>query len=119
VSAFSRTEQDERERQLRQREKDMAAREREIVEQQRVLAEQHRILQTAARQAPATPAAPTALSAATPAPRQAAPAAWPPRRDAAGPRPHRYSAYRRPQRTFWQRVRDTLFGIEPALEDSL
>jgi putative secretion ATPase (PEP-CTERM system associated) len=110
----------EREHKLREREREMASREREVTEQRRVLAEQHRILRTAQ---PAPPApAPSARTASAPAPagRAATIAAnWPPRRETAAPRAHRYTVYRREPRSFWRKVRDTLFGIEPALEDSL
>jgi putative secretion ATPase (PEP-CTERM system associated) len=117
----------ERERQLREREKQIADREREVAEQRRVLSEQHRILKTAAAvQAPQPaaggPEAPRYAAAAqssseSPVRPQAA-AHWPPRREPpAGP--YRYVVQRRETRSFWRRVRDTLFGIEPVLEDSL
>jgi putative secretion ATPase (PEP-CTERM system associated) len=104
----------ERERQLREREKQIADRERDLVEQRRVLAEQHRILRAAAAAAPPAPA-----SAALAESRPATPTHWPPRREAPAARSYRYVAQRRETRTFWRRLRDTLFGIEPVLEDSL
>jgi putative secretion ATPase (PEP-CTERM system associated) len=113
-------EMTEREHKLREREREMAGREREVAEQRRVLAEQHRILRTA-QPAPPAPAPPD-RTASTPAPagRAATIAAkWPPRRETAAPRAHRYTVYRHEPRSFWRKVRDTLFGIEPALEDSL
>jgi hypothetical protein len=110
----------QREHKLRERETEIASREREVAEQRRVLAEQHRILRTAP---PAPPApAPPARIASTPVPagRAATIAAkWPPRREPAAPRAHRYTVYRHEPRSFWRKVRDTLFGVEPALEDSL
>jgi hypothetical protein len=92
-------------------------RERDLAEQRRVLAEQHRILRAAAPAAvPAAPV-PAASFAAADAPRTTA-TTWPPRREPPA-RPYRYVARRRETRTFWRRLRDTLFGIEPVLEDSL
>ena len=105
----------ERERQLREREKQIADRERDLAEQRRVLAEQHRILRAAA--AAATPPVPAGVTLAESRP--AAPTHWPPRREAPAPSSYRYVAQRRETRTFWRRLRDTLFGIEPVLEDSL
>ena len=117
----------ERERQLREREKQIADREREVAEQRRVLAEQHRILKTAAavpapQPAAGGPGAPRYAAAAqssseSPVRPQTA-AHWPPRREPPA-RPYRYVVQRRETRSFWRRVRDTLFGIEPVLEDSL
>jgi putative secretion ATPase (PEP-CTERM system associated) len=109
----------DRERTLREREKEMAGRERDLAEQRKVLAEQHRILRATPR--PAAPAAGVSAMAGTRAGHQTLGIGvqWPPRRDGAAPRPQRYVSRRPQARPFWQRVRDTLFGIEPALEDSL
>jgi hypothetical protein len=115
----------DRERQLREREKEIAARERDLAEQRRVLAEQHRILKVAtapARTMVVEPRAPQHAGAAIAADSVARPAAalqWPPRREPPAARPYRYVVHRRETRSFWRRVRDTLFGIEPVLEDSL
>ena len=115
----------ERERQLREREKEIAERERDLAEQRRVLAEQHRILKAAAAPARAIAAEPRAPQhagatlAADAAPRPAMPSQWPPRREPPATQPYRYVVQRRETRSFWRRVRDTLFGIEPVLEDSL
>jgi len=115
----------DRERQLREREKEIADRERDLAEQRRVLAEQHRLLKATA--APPRPIAvePRAAQhagaplAADTGARQAAPSQWPPRREPPPARPYRYVVQRRETRSFWRRLRDTLFGIEPVLEDSL
>jgi putative secretion ATPase (PEP-CTERM system associated) len=116
ASAVSEPELAERERQLREREKQIVDRERDLAEQRRVLAEQHRILRTAAASATPLPvAAPAAVSESSPA----TATHWPPRREPPAARPYRYVAQRRETRTFWRRLRDTLFGIEPVLEDSL
>jgi len=115
----------DRERQLREREKEIADRERDLAEQRRVLAEQHRLLK-----ATAAPPRPIAVEprvaqhagaplAADTGARQAAPSQWPPRREPPPARPYRYVVQRRETRSFWRRLRDTLFGIEPVLEDSL
>jgi putative secretion ATPase (PEP-CTERM system associated) len=104
-----------RERELLEREKQITDRERDLAEQRRVLAEQHRIMRSAP---PAVPS-PVAAREAASSPGQPSPAVhWPPRREPA-PRPYRYVVHRRETRTFWRRFRDTLFGIEPVLEDSL
>jgi putative secretion ATPase (PEP-CTERM system associated) len=116
----------QRERQLRDREQEIVNRERDLAEQRRVLAEQHRLLRSAARPPVAAPA-PVAATPIPAAPANRAvrppatpPAAWPPRREAApSAQPYRYMVRRREPRSFWRRLRDTLFGIEPALEDSL
>ena len=115
----------DRERQLREREKEIAERERDLAEQRRVLAEQHRILKAAAAPARAIAAGPRAPQhagatlAADAAPRPSMPSPWPPRREPPAAQPYRYVVQRRETRSFWRRVRDTLFGIEPVLEDSL
>jgi general secretion pathway protein A len=114
----------DRERQLREREKEIADRERDLAEQRRVLAEQHRLLKaTAAPPRPiveprAAPHAGAPLAADSGA-RPAVPSPWPPRREPPVARPYRYVVQRRETRSFWRRLRDTLFGIEPVLEDSL
>jgi hypothetical protein len=114
----------ERERQLREREKEIADRERDLAEQRRVLAEQHRLLKAAAlarttvvETRPGQHAGATLAGESAERPTVAS--QWPPRRDPPSPRPYRYVAQRRETRRFWRRVRDTLFGIEPVLEDSL
>jgi putative secretion ATPase (PEP-CTERM system associated) len=109
----------DRERQLREREQLIVDRERELAEQRRVLAEQERILRTVA--APIAVPEPVAGRAAAMAAAELPPAPmhWPPRREPPAPRSYRYVAQRRETRTFWRRLRDTLFGIEPVLEDSL
>jgi general secretion pathway protein A len=115
----------DRERQLREREKEIADRERDLAEQRRVLAEQQRILRTAAASARTPVVAPRpaqhagATLAADSAPRPTVASQWPPRREAPPAQPYRYVLQRRETRSFWRRVRDTLFGIEPVLEDSL
>jgi general secretion pathway protein A len=114
----------DRERQLREREKEIADREHDLAEQRRVLAEQHRLLKaTAAPPRPIVveraPQHAGAALAADPGARPAAPPQWPPRREPAPNRPYRYVVQRRETRSFWRRLRDTLFGIEPVLEDSL
>jgi putative secretion ATPase (PEP-CTERM system associated) len=109
----------DRERRVHDREQELVTRERDLAEQRRVLAEQHLILRTAPRavgpaQGPAPPRAASSFtvgSTATPH--------WPPRREPPAQRPHRYTVYRAEPRSVWRRFRDTLFGIEPALEDSL
>jgi hypothetical protein len=115
----------ERERQLREREKEIADRERDLAEQRRVLAEQQRLLK--ATVAPLRPMvvesrapqhAGVALAADSGAARPAL-SQWPPRREPPAARPYRYVVHRRETRSFWRRVSDTLFGIEPVLEDSL
>ena len=108
----------ERERQLREREQQIVDRERELAEQRAVLAEQHRILRTPAP--PVVAPAVTASALASAAAESPAPAAhWPPRREPSPARPYRYVVRHRETRTFWRRLKDTLFGIEPVLEDSL
>ena len=116
----------DRERQLREREKEIVDRERDLAEQRRVLAEQHRILKAAAAAAARTPVVEPrpaqhagATLAADSAPRATVASQWPPRREPPPARPYRYVVQRRETRSFWRRVRDTLFGIEPVLEDSL
>jgi hypothetical protein len=105
------------ERQLREREMLIVDRERDLAEQRRVLAEQHRILRAAAPAAPPAVPVPAATFAAAEGPHTTA-TSWPPRREPPA-RPYRYVARRREPRTIWRRLRDTLFGIEPVLEDSL
>ena len=115
----------DRERQLREREKEIGDRERDLAEQRRVLAEQHRLLKATA--APPRPIAvepraaqhAAAAVAADAGARPAGPPQWPPRREPLAARPYRYVMQRRETRSFWRRLRDTLFGIEPVLEDSL
>jgi len=113
----------DRERQLREREKEIADRERDLAEQRRVLAEQHRILAAAATaRTPVVEPRPAQHAGATLAADSAARSTalqWPPRREPPPARPYRYVVQRRETRSFWRRVRDTLFGIEPVLEDSL
>ena len=149
VSGFNRTAEDERrlreiadrERQLRKREEDMVMRERELAEQRRVLADQYRLLRThplAARPsapaapggamssgAPASAGAPTAGRAASAgtAPAMTAasamatpPKMWPPPSRSQAPS-YMFHGRRRPG--FWQRVKHTLLGTQPVLEDSL
>jgi putative secretion ATPase (PEP-CTERM system associated) len=109
----------DRERQLREREQVIVDRERDLAEQRRVLAEQQRIMRTVAAPVPQpVAAAAAAMAAAEPAPPPAS-THWPPRRELPAARPYRYVARRRETRTFWRRLKDTLFGIEPVLEDSL
>ncbi len=107
----------ERERQLSERENEVAGREREVAEQRRVIAEQHRILRTAAPSPPVTAAAMPPVEG--PAQNPVTASSWPPRREPLTPRPYRYIVPRREPRSFWKRLRDSLFGIEPVLEDSL
>jgi len=114
----------DRERQLREREKEIGDRERDLAEQRRVLAEQHRILRAAAAaRTPVVEPRPAQHAGATlavdSAPRATVASQWPPRREPPPARPYRYVVQRRETRSFWRRVRDTLFGIEPVLEDSL
>jgi hypothetical protein len=115
----------DRERQLREREKEIADRERDLAEQRRVLAEQHRLLKATAAPPRAIAVEPRAAQhagaplAADAGARPAAPSQWPPRREPLPARPYRYVVQRRETRSFWRRLRDTLFGIEPVLEDSL
>lgn len=118
----------ERERTLSAREQEIATRERELAEQRRVLSEQYRLL----RSRPAEPAAPATAAAL-------AKSAWPPvtantaattavrppvAPAAASARPGtQMSAFktihvkRRP--SVWRRIKQTLLGVEPVLEDSL
>ena len=95
----------ERERELQERERQLADRERDLAEQRRVLAEQHRIVA-----AMSTTEVPTRTPESS--------TQWPPRREPPAQR-YRYVVQRRETRSFWRRLRDTLFGIEPVLEDSL
>ena len=105
---------------LGQREQQIVDRERDLAEQRRVLAEQQRILRAAtAPAAQPLPVAAAALATAEPAARTPVAPHWPPRREPPPARSYRYVAHRRETRSFWRRVRDTLFGIEPVLEDSL
>ena len=105
----------ERERQLREREQQIADRERDLAEQRRVLAEQHRILAGGSR------ARRRRSLRVRPWRNRAGARRRTGRRAAKRPRArsYRYVAQRRETRTFWRRLRDTLFGIEPVLEDSL
>jgi hypothetical protein len=116
----------DRERELQEREKRIADRERDVAEQRRVLAEQQRILRAAVAAAPSPttggpegrPYAAGAPSASEAVPHPPVAPHWPPRREPAAQR-YRYVVQRRETRSFWRRLRDTLFGIEPVLEDSL
>jgi general secretion pathway protein A len=115
----------DRERQLQEREKHLADRERDLAEQRRVLAEQQRILRLAAAAAPLPvtggpdgPHYAAAAMSSESAARMPVATEWPPRRQPTAQR-YRYVVQRRETRSFWRRLRDTLFGIEPVLEDSL
>jgi putative secretion ATPase (PEP-CTERM system associated) len=119
----------ELERQLRQREQEMTARERELIEQRRVLAEQYRILPTAAAQAAARPAAGVhaaaphsagpATTAAPHRPSTPVPPTWPPPASRVQPVSRSYRIYQPKRQSFWRRMKHTLLGGAPVLEDSL
>jgi len=132
----------EREKIVAQREIDLAAREREVTEQRRVLAEQYRLLKSqpavAAIAAP-PPAAPPwkpATQVVTPAPMPVSPAAAlvaaamheaqarpmpmaTVQRPPAPRQPSFKSIHVKRRPTMWRRIKDTLLGAEPVLEDSL
>jgi general secretion pathway protein A len=109
----------ERERRVTLREQEMTARERELVEQRRVLIEQYRLLKVRPSEQAATAAAPAAASAVVAPP-------WPPASAAPAhasrpmqPIPFQPTHARRRRAGVWQRIKSTILGAEPALEDSL
>jgi putative secretion ATPase (PEP-CTERM system associated) len=109
----------ERERRVTMREQEMTARERELVEQRRVLIEQYRLLKV--RPSEQTATAP--VSATAPA---MAASPWPPPSAAPAhvsrpmqPIPFQPTHASRRRGGVWQRIKSTILGAGPVLEDSL